>query len=147
MAHSNYFYIEDGQCGVDESSLSDGLGLRYLGILDYSTIRVPIQTHVMVLLFGHVVCDSLGATGPVAAAGLTVAEVGATVAGVMAVEKKRPFVEEKFALKSDIAHDCMHEGAGISTFILRNVLEGANIVTLIAAESSKLSSPDTTGWV
>ncbi|GKD16699.1 hypothetical protein Tco_1205857, partial [Tanacetum coccineum] len=42
---------------------------------------------------------------------------------------KRPFVEEKFALKSDIAHDCMHEGAGISTFILRNVLEGANIVT------------------
>ncbi|GKC14401.1 hypothetical protein Tco_1011183, partial [Tanacetum coccineum] len=58
---------------------------RYLGILDYSTIKVPIQTHVMVLLFGHVVCDC--ATGPVAATGVTVAEVGVTVAGVVAVEK------------------------------------------------------------
>ncbi|GKD88326.1 hypothetical protein Tco_1363833, partial [Tanacetum coccineum] len=32
---------------------------------------------------------ALDATGPVAAAGLTVAEVGATVAGVMTVEKVR----------------------------------------------------------
>ncbi|GJT67870.1 hypothetical protein Tco_1019350 [Tanacetum coccineum] len=100
---------------------------RYLGILDYSTIRVPIQTHVMVLLFGHVVCDC--ATGLVVAAGLTIAEVGATVAGVVVVENKQPFVEDKFALKSDVAHDCVHEGACISTFIIRNVLEGANIVT------------------
>nr|GEV96043.1 hypothetical protein [Tanacetum cinerariifolium] len=128
MAHSNYFYIEDGQCGVDESSLSDGLGLRYLGILDYSIKRVPIQTHIMVLLFGHVVF---------AAAGLTVDEVGATVAGVVAVGKKGPFVEDKFALKSDVVHDCMHEGAGIWTFILHNVLEEANIVTLVAAKSNQ----------
>ncbi|GJY29679.1 hypothetical protein Tco_0405446 [Tanacetum coccineum] len=94
---------------VDESSLSDGLGLRYLGILDYSTIRVPIQTYVMVLLFGHVVCDC--DTGLVVAAGLTIAEVGAIVAGVVAVENKHPFVEDKFALKSDVAHDCVQDGA------------------------------------
>ncbi|GKD19093.1 histone-lysine N-methyltransferase ASHH2 [Tanacetum coccineum] len=42
---------------------------------------------------------------------------------------KQPCVEDKFALKRSVAHDCMHEGAGISTSIHRNVLEGANIVT------------------
>ncbi|GJX96513.1 hypothetical protein Tco_0352311 [Tanacetum coccineum] len=46
--------------------------------------------------------------------------------------QKQPCVEDKFALKSSVAHDCMNEGAGISTSIHRNVLEGANIVTQVA---------------
>ncbi|GKD50806.1 hypothetical protein Tco_1279782 [Tanacetum coccineum] len=43
--------------------------------------------------------------------------------------QKQPCVEDKFVLKSNVAHDCMHEGAGISTSIHHNVLEGANIIT------------------
>ncbi|GKC27849.1 hypothetical protein Tco_1035143 [Tanacetum coccineum] len=71
-----------------------------------------------------------GATGPVVAAGLTVVVVGASVAGVVAVEKKWPFVEEKFALKSDVAHDCMHEGAYGLTIINELIKKGTLDETL-----------------